>query len=47
MSRQVGVLLLSGALGLLAEISGIVAAADGAAPVHLTNEQDRQRLLDL
>ena len=49
MTRRIRVLLLSGLLGMAAGI-GIpltMAAADGTPPVHFTNEQDRQRLLDL
>jgi hypothetical protein len=47
MTRRVRVLLLSGLLCAGAGVPRIVAAADGTSPVHLTNEQDRQRLLDL
>src|SRR5215831_14284228 len=49
MTRRIRALLLSGLLGLATGIvvPQTIAAGDGTSPVHLTNEQDRQRLLDL
>src|SRR5215470_11224049 len=49
MTRRIRALLLSGLLGLATGVvvPQTIAAGDGTSPVHLTNEQDRQRLLDL